>query len=83
MDYFAERRQNSGHFSKIVFLVHTWDARHVNWHTSRSPRVCPSFSIEASLVSGFLSGPIGPREVTTTHGQLVPGEQGETKLVNR
>lgn len=79
MAYFAERRQSSGPFSKIVFLAHAWDARRVNWHASRSPRVCPSFSIEASLVSGFLSGPVDPREVTTTHGQLVPGGAGGNK----
>lgn len=41
------------------------------WHASRSPRVCLGFSLKASLLSSFLSGPVDPREVTTSRGQLV------------
>lgn len=59
--------------------VRAWDTRRVNWHTARSPRVCPSLSTEAGLVSGF---PAAPAPQGGHQEQRVPGE-GQAKAGKR
>lgn len=51
------------------------------WHASKSPDICLTFSIKASLVSSFFSGLVCPREVTATNHteQLVPGEREQSR----